>query len=234
MSKLDNFHILAYFTNPLAMAINQARQDHLASLGLDLENKRVLEVGAGIGLHTPFFIDRGCEVVITDGNSENVEEIKSRHPDNQSLVLDLEQENSLAHLGTFDLIYSYGLFYHLANVDLAVQRLAEICQGQILVETRVSTKTDDSIDYMDDHRGNNGSIIGKASRPSRQWMLNCLGKHFGHSYIAVTQPRHSDFPGDWSQARGKNNRAIFIGSKVPLDLTTLSTTLLDQQKIYQT
>jgi hypothetical protein len=223
-----------YFINPSALAINKARQDHLASLGLELENKRVLEVGAGIGLHTPFFIDRGCKIVITDGNPENVEKIKSRHPDYQSLVLDLEQESSLEHLGTFDLVYSYGLFYHLANVDLAVQRLAEICHGQILVETRVSVKTDDSIDYMNDHGGNNGSIVGKASRPSRQWMLNCLTKHFGHSYIAVTQPKHSDFPGNWSQARGNDNRAIFVGSKQSLNLTTLSTVLLDQQKIYQT
>lgn len=222
-----------YFLNPPALAINQARQDHLASLGLDLENKRVLEVGAGIGLHTSFFIDRGCRVVITDGNPENVENIKSRHPDCQSLVLDLEEESDLDYLGTFDLVYAYGLFYHLANVDLAVERLAKICHGQILVETRVSTKTDDSIEYMNDHRGNNGSIIGKASRPTRQWMLNCLSRHFGHSYIAVTQPNHSDFPSDWNQARGNNNRAIFIGSKIPLDLTTLSTTLLNQQEIYR-
>ena len=57
----------AVFLAPTALAINQARQSHLASLGLDLANKRVLEVGAGIGLHTPFFRERGCEVTVTDG-----------------------------------------------------------------------------------------------------------------------------------------------------------------------
>ncbi len=36
----------AVFLAPAALAINQARQSHLASLGL--ANKRVLEVGAGI------------------------------------------------------------------------------------------------------------------------------------------------------------------------------------------
>lgn len=223
----------SFFTTPAALAINQARQDHLASLGLDLQNKKVLEVGAGIGLHTKFFKDRGCDVVITDGNPQNVAEIKARHPDSESFVLDLEQQADLSCLGMFDLIYSYGVFYHLANVESAIKHLAEICHGQILVETRVSINTDDSIDYMSDHRGNNGSIVGKASRPSRQWMLTCLSKYFGHSYVSVTQPNHSDFPGDWTKAQGTNNRAIFVGSKTPLDLATLSHVLLDQQEIYQ-
>lgn len=39
------------FLTPNALAIKKARQEHLASLGLDLQGKRVLEVGAGIGLH---------------------------------------------------------------------------------------------------------------------------------------------------------------------------------------
>ena len=50
------------FLEPEAPRINHARQDHLAALGLDLQAKRVLEVGAGIGLHTEFFEKRGCEV----------------------------------------------------------------------------------------------------------------------------------------------------------------------------
>ena len=50
-----------------AKAINHARQSHLASLGLDLKGKKVLEVGVGIGLHTPFFLERGCDVTVTDG-----------------------------------------------------------------------------------------------------------------------------------------------------------------------
>src|SRR5882762_4963062 len=70
----------AVFLTPEASAINAARQAHLASLGLELEHKQVLEVGAGIGLHTPFFLERGCKVLVTDGNPENVGEIRRRLP----------------------------------------------------------------------------------------------------------------------------------------------------------
>jgi len=45
---------------------NQRRLEHLASLGLDIAGCTVLEVGAGIGDHTSFFLDRGCEVVTSD------------------------------------------------------------------------------------------------------------------------------------------------------------------------
>ena len=45
----------AVFLQPEALALNEARLRHLASLGLLLEGKTVLEVGAGIGLLTHFF-----------------------------------------------------------------------------------------------------------------------------------------------------------------------------------
>ena len=48
------------FDTPEALEINRARQDHLASLGLDLERKTVLEVGSGVGRHTAFFEKLGC------------------------------------------------------------------------------------------------------------------------------------------------------------------------------
>lgn len=41
-----HFHSIFYLRH------NARRQEHLATLGLDLGNKSVLEVGAGIGDHT--------------------------------------------------------------------------------------------------------------------------------------------------------------------------------------
>ncbi|MEG4231950.1 hypothetical protein QUA40_07545 [Microcoleus sp. Pol11C3] len=46
---------------------NQRKLEHLASLGLDIVGKTVLELGAGIGDHTSFFRDRSCEVIVTEG-----------------------------------------------------------------------------------------------------------------------------------------------------------------------
>ena len=57
---------------------NARRQEHLATLGLDLSNKSVLEVGAGIGDHTTFFLDRGCNVLCTEPREENLDVIRRR------------------------------------------------------------------------------------------------------------------------------------------------------------
>ncbi len=206
------------FLGPDADHINGARQRHLGSFQLPIANKRVLEVGAGIGLHTPFFLNQGCEVVITDGFPNNVGEAKRRHPSLTTLVLDLEKDDSLAHLGTFDIVYCYGLLYHLRNAESALARLSEICTGQIFVETICSLAKDDSIQIVNDGAGNNQSIIGLGCRPSRHWVLNKLRQYYGHSYISKTQPDHYDFPNNWDVAHYPyNTRAIFVGSKTPIN-----------------
>ena len=105
------------FLTPSALAINLARQRHLASLGLNISGKRVLEVGAGIGLHTPFYLERGCNVVVTDGRNENVQEAHRRLPGVETDELDLETGESLLRLGRFDIVYCYGLLYHLGNPE---------------------------------------------------------------------------------------------------------------------
>lgn len=212
------------FLGPGGPEINSARQNHLASLGLDLDNKRVLEVGAGIGLHSQFFIDRGCEIVITDGFKNNVEEAKRRFPNNQVMVLDLEQDESLEHLGQFDLVYCYGLLYHLKNAEIAIKRMSEVCTGQLLLETVVSADHGESINYLDDHGGNNGSIYGNACRPSRSWIVNKLKEYFGYGYISVTQPDYPDFITDWSdESKGGTIRSIFVGSKIKLKNSQITT-----------
>ena len=53
---------------------------HLASLGLSLEGRRVLEVGAGVGHLSGFFLERGCDLVVTEGRPENVAELRRRFP----------------------------------------------------------------------------------------------------------------------------------------------------------
>lgn len=220
------------FLYPDALYINSARQEHLASLGLDLERRTVIEVGAGIGLHTPFFLERGCEVTVTDGAPPNVGEIKRRHPGLKSFVLDLEDERSLRDLGEYDVVYCYGLLYHMSNPDSVLRRLSEICREKLLLELICSPSTDDVVIYVDDPAGLNQSTIGAGCRPSRRWILNKLTEYFGHGYISTTQPDHPDFPTDWNVPTQHNTRAIFVGSKTAIDNPLLLTEPLQQQKKY--
>ena len=115
---------------------NQRRQEHLASLGLPLARRRVLELGAGIGDHTTFFLDRECEICVTDGRAENVEFLRKRYHWMRVEMIDLEQP--LTFREPFEVVYSYGLLYHLSDPASAIAKMASLCTDLLLLETCVS------------------------------------------------------------------------------------------------
>ena len=215
------------FLEPEALRINHTRQTHLAALGLDLEAKRVLEVGAGIGLHTEFFEERGCDVVSTDANPLNVAEMLRRYPHRKIGLLDLDRPIALADLGSFEIVYCYGTLYHLQGPGRRARaarrgvygsdpgRRPWSCRGIIPSCTASSSRCPPI------------RVFG-ASGPgrTRPWVMSALRRRFGHAYAALDQPDFPDFATDWGLIdRTGNLRAVFVGSKYPLRLPTLSALL---------
>lgn len=220
------------FLDDNALSINRARQEHLASLDLDINGRTVIEVGAGIGLHTQFFLDRGCDVTITDGALANVEEIQRRHPTRRSFQLDLESAQAIQHLGHWDICYCYGLLYHVGDPEHVLAMLGSI-SDTILLELICSTDPGESVTVVRDPRGLNQSTVGRGCRPSRAWIMSQLNKHWGHAYISRTQPDHPDFPRDWHNPGSGNTRAIFVGSRREIAKAGLVTAPLMQQEVYK-
>ena len=116
---------------------NARRQEHLASLGLPVAGRTVLEVGAGVGDHSQYFLDRGCKLTVTEGRPENVEIIRKRFRGLPVYVLDMDAPEPVSG-HPFEVTYCYGLLYHLKNPALAIQYLGQHTTGQLLLETCVS------------------------------------------------------------------------------------------------
>jgi len=219
------------FLTPEASAINKARLDHLASLGLDLSNKKVLEVGAGIGLHTEFFERRGCDVLSTDGNPGNVAEMMRRYPGRRACVLDLDLAADISHLGGFDIVYCYGTLYHLSKPEQALKALSQVCREMILLETCVSLGEHTELVLVREQIGSNMSVRGLGCRPTRSWVVEMLRKYFGHGYATRTQPAYSDFETDWdAPAAQLLHRAVFVGSRRRLENPQLHERLPHRQE----
>ena len=211
------------FLEPNALAINEARMSHLASLNLPIEGKSVLEVGAGIGLLTGFFEDRGCSVLSTDARPENVAEIKRRHPERRVARLNLERPVDVAALGKFDIVFCYGTIYHVAAPEPALEALSRV-SDMILLETCLSPGDGETAPNVAELHTANQAYSGQGSRPTRAWVLSRLNRFWGHGYISVSQPSHPDFPLDWTvPAPSLNIRAIFVGSRTPLANPLLAT-----------
>lgn len=90
--------------------------------------KRVLEIGCGIGSDAEEFAKAGAEYVGIDLSEQSV--ILSR---NRFNVLGLEGEfhvkdasKSFADLGTFDLVYSYGVIHHFPGIDTIISNVNEV------------------------------------------------------------------------------------------------------------
>lgn len=216
---------------------NCRRQEHLASLGLDLINKSVLEVGAGIGDHTTFFLDRGCSVVSLESRPENcrlfVAAIQS-HPHAARSRLIQGDVESLDQLITdyFELVYCYGLLYHLRNPEGALTSIANRCRDLLLLETCVSFGTGEALNPVLESRSDpTQSFEGTGCRPTRQWVFNRLKSLFTHVYVPRTQPAHEEFPLDWTASWPSNllSRAVFVASRLPIASPLLLDHLPDRQ-----
>lgn len=214
---------------------NEKRLEHLHSLNLPIsKDMSVLEVGAGIGDHTKYFIDAGCNVVTTEGRPENVAVLKQNVGDKAEVaLLDLEHPMpNPAYDVLFDIVYCYGTLYHLSNPEATLEYLEKKCGGMFLLETCVSFGQEESINLVHEHAGDpSQSLVGKGCRPTRPWLFNKLSSLYDYVYVPKTQPNHGEFPTNWSApSRSELNRAIMIGSRTPIENDLLLDYLPEKQE----
>jgi SAM-dependent methyltransferase len=209
-----------------ARAINQARLEHLGSLGLPLTGRRVLDVGSGPGHLAQFFVERGCTVVSTDTREENIARMKELYPGHDGRVADVETDD-VASLGSFDVVFCYGLLYHLENPVRALRNLVAACDDLLLIETMLVDSPLAVLRLEDEYLSANQAVLGIAHRPSSAWLAMALDR-IGMSsvYAAAEPPAHPDYRwlrrGDLSTERdGHLLRGVFVASRHPLDLETL-------------
>ena len=211
------------FWSPHYLRHNQRRQEHLASLGLDLAGRTVLELGAGLGDHTSFFLDRSCEVIITEPRPENLRILRERHPGSEVRQLDLEAPTTPVQV---EIVYCYGVLYHLSDPAAALAWIAACQPDLVLLETCVSAQEELVVfPFAESAELPDNATSGHGCRPTRPWLLRELARHFPYAYVTTTQPWHEEFPTDWSEPQLFDRplvRAVFVASARPLDLPTLS------------
>src|ERR1700733_6970757 len=99
MTQNDGAPGMDYFYSEHYQTHNRARLSHLASLGLPLAGRQVLEVGCGPGDHTGFYLERGCAVFSVDARQECIEAVQARYPQVDTAQVDLNRPDALRGLG---------------------------------------------------------------------------------------------------------------------------------------
>jgi SAM-dependent methyltransferase len=209
---------LEAFETPDAHQINRARMEHLESLGLELAGKRVLDVGCGVGHLAQFLVELGAHVTCVDARASNVEGLRARYPGLEAHVLNVETE-ALSSIGRFDVVFCYGLLYHLENPVAGVRNMAAVCDDLLLIETLVCDHREPMLVLVDEPPVNNQAVGHIGCRPSPSFVVMALNRAgFPNVYAPRSAPDHPDFRFVWrndaSYARdGRNMRCIFVASR---------------------
>ena len=110
--------------------------------------------------------------------------------------------------------------------------MAEVCTGMLLLETCVHPGPGLLINPVNEIVGDfTQSVNGQACRPTRAWVFETARRYFAHVYQTRTQPRHPEFPADWTAVPPDHGliRIVLVASPHRCDLPALSPTLLDHQ-----
>lgn len=232
LSVLRDWKVYADFLSSAYQQHNIARLQHLESLGLGLAGSSVLEIGAGIGDHTLFYLYRNCRVVAVEGRPRLARKISERL-DVTALVIDLDKEpERLEQLGHFDVVHCYGLLYHLSNPARLFASTSRV-GNRLLLETCVSFGDEGRTNGCEEDRAIfSQALHGKGCRPTRQWIFEKLKLQYEYVYATKTQPRHPEFPTEWDapdNLRQPLSRAVFIASHSSISNPNLLTELPDRQ-----
>jgi 2-polyprenyl-3-methyl-5-hydroxy-6-metoxy-1,4-benzoquinol methylase len=221
-----------FFHSDLYLRHNARRLEHLASLRIPVAGMSVLEVGAGIGDHTHYYIDRGCKITITEARPQNLRHLRKRYPQCNIQSLDMESPTTVEG-SPFDLVHCYGLLYHLSNPKQALAFLSRQAKRMMFLETFVAFGTKEEITLAGEDRSNpTQAVSGTGCRPTRAWLFTELKALFQYVYLPKTQPCHEEFPLDWTAPEKHQSalqRAIFIASREPLENDQLTPSLVLQQ-----
>ena len=135
------FHRIELFPDFATPGWSDPRVDKLPYYGLpaDLTGKRVLDVGCAEGFFSFEAERRGAkEVVAIDSFPDSVrrfnicrDALGSKATAFLSSVYDLNPRA----FGTFDLVFFFGVLYHLRNPILALEKILTVCTGTMLLQT---------------------------------------------------------------------------------------------------
>jgi SAM-dependent methyltransferase len=214
------------FDAPHYEAITQARMAHLEELRLPLAGRSVLDVGSGIGRLLDPFVSADCDVTCIDGRESNIEVLRREYPGRRAFTVDVETD-ALLELGQFDIVFCYGLLYHLADPMHFIKRAAGICRELLLIETCIADAGEPLVKLVRDSIDETQSLHGFGCRPSPNYVkLSLMLAGFEYVYVPLVPPDHPEFLfqhlGDGQYLRdGRSMRQIFVSSRTPLEAATL-------------
>lgn len=185
------------FNDESYTAFDKVRFEHFDTLNIDIKGKTVLELGSGIGNHTKFLYRKSPKKIITiEGRAENVDVLKKNFKSAKKVVPILHDlEKPLDDVDELkdgvDLIYNYGLLYHLKNPFQFIDDLQSIKHDKMILETCIELDGNEN-NLLEDTNSFSQSLSGTGSRPNLYRLVEKLQENYKNVFYP-TPPKHGWF-----------------------------------------
>jgi len=195
-------------------SVSSLLSEFIGPLGL----RTALDVGCGLGHFSGLLHSVGLQVTAVDGRQGNVEEGRRRYPQVSFRQFDAE-DYALRELGKFDLVFCFGLLYHLENPMLAIRHLQAMTRALLLVEAVTFPGEEPIMALVDEGGTEDQGLNHLAFYPTEACLVKMLYRSgFTHVYGLKTQPDHPEYH---EAINNRRTRTILVATFEPLQTNLL-------------
>lgn len=165
----------------------------LSQVGASLGLRTAIDVGCGLGYFSGVLKSLGLDVQAADGRLKNVEEARRRFPGIRFHECDA-QDAALRDLGKFDLVFCFGLLYHLENPFITIRHLQAMTSKLLLVEAVIFPGDEPIMALVDEGPTEDQGLNHIAFYPTESCLVKMLYRAgFLNVYGFETQPDHPEY-----------------------------------------
>jgi SAM-dependent methyltransferase len=177
-----------------------------------------VDIGCGVGYFSSVLDSTGLKVLGLDAREQNVLEARRRYPHIQFEVMNVE-DPCVLEFGHFDLVFCFGLLYHLENPFQAVRNMSSMTTQVALLEGVCYPSAESLMVLVDEDDLDDQGINHIAFYPSEISLIKMLLRSgYTSCFLPRTMPDHSFYHPPKGSFR---YRTLLIASKQPLRLASL-------------
>ncbi|HWZ99912.1 MAG TPA: class I SAM-dependent methyltransferase [Candidatus Dormibacteraeota bacterium] len=198
-------------------SLNKSRAAVVATLLSQLKEplnlKTAIDIGCGLGYFSALLKSLAFDVTAVDGRQQNVEEASRRNAGITFQRCDA-QSSELLQLGKFDLVFCFGLLYHLENPFLTIRYLREMTGKLLLVEGVIYPGEDPIMGLVDEGKTEDQGLNHVAFYPTESCLVKMLYRSgFSHVYRFQPLADHIEYR---DTSRTRQVRTMLAASPVEL------------------